>query len=139
MASDIHLERVLIIDDDQDILTIAKYALELGGPIEVKCLLSSEEALNTALAFRPDLILLDVMMPKVDGLATLKVLRAHAQMQHIPVILFSAKALSNELDFYRTVGAQGIIIKPFDPTALISQVLEIWKKEAGIHGNEKTK
>lgn len=122
------LKKILVIDDDEDILVVAKYSLQRIEGVTIKSLSSGEHIIQEALEFRPDLILLDVMMPVMDGLSTLKVLRSNSETVLIPVIFFTAKAMQNELDKYRLAGAIDVIIKPFDPLALPDYVQEVWKK-----------
>jgi DNA-binding response OmpR family regulator len=114
--------RVLVIDDDLDILTVVKYALEKDPNFCVQGLPFPENALREILQFQPDVVLLDVMMPKVDGLTLLKLIRSTQEIQDMPIILLTAKALSNEREYCQKVGAQGIIVKPFDPRTLPEQI-----------------
>jgi two-component system OmpR family response regulator len=126
MTAATEFSKILIVDDDDDILTIAKYALEMNTSLSVKTLNQSEEAIQEALKFKPDIIILDVMMPKQDGVSTLKLVRKEIVLKHIPIIFFTAKALSNEVEQFMGIGAQGIIIKPFDPLNFINEIQKIW-------------
>lgn len=117
----------MIVDDDDDTLTIARFCLEDLKEVEIKCVASGEEAINQVLDFKPDMILLDVMMPRMDGVATLKVLRLMPEAAKIPIVFFTAKAQQEELTSYRQMGVVDIITKPFDPLSFSNRVMEIWK------------
>ena len=122
------LTRILCIDDETDILEIAKMALEAVGGYTVKTCNRSVESIEAAQAFGPDLILLDVMMPGLDGAATLKLLKADAALAHIPVIFMTAKVQPSETAHYLELGAVGVIAKPFDPMALPDEVKRLWQR-----------
>jgi two-component system, OmpR family, response regulator len=122
------LSKMLFVDDDEDVLTIAKYCLKNLTGISVKYLRSGEEAIREALDFQPDLILLDVMMPKMDGIATIKAMKLMPKIAHIPVIFFTAKAQKEEISNYLKLGVIDVITKPFDPITLGSDILNIWDK-----------
>lgn len=122
------LTKLLVVDDDDDILTIAKFALEDLKGVAIKYVNSGEEAVQEALTFQPDMILLDVMMPKMDGIATLKAIHLLPSIAHIPIIFFTAKVQKSELDKFISIGAFDIITKPFDPLTLANSVLSMWSK-----------
>lgn len=122
------LHKLLIIDDDPDILTIAKYALKKEAKLEVRSANSGEEGLLVAKSFIPDLILLDVMMPHMDGITTLKNLRLSHETQHIPVAFFTAKVTKEEIDSYAHEGVIDVVIKPFDPLKFLETITQIWHK-----------
>lgn len=115
-------KRILLVDDEADIQTVARLGLTLGTDWEVLTAASGQAGIETAIAYQPDAILLDVMMPDMDGLATIAALKAEAKTQAIPVIFLTAKAQSADRRRLYEVGAQGVITKPFDPTLLASQV-----------------
>jgi len=119
-------ERVLYVEDDPDIRAVAQIALEIVGGLELCMCSSGTEALQAAENFRPDLLLLDVMMPGMDGPTTLAHLRQLAQTASTPVIFMTAKVQASEIDFYRSLGALGVIAKPFDPMSLAAQVRQLW-------------
>lgn len=121
------LQRILYVEDEPDIQAVAKLALEMVGGFAVKVCSSGEEALREAEAFAPDMILLDVMMPGMDGPSTLKALRALPSLADIPVAFMTAKVQPAEVAHYRTLGARDVIAKPFDPMTLASQVRAIWE------------
>jgi len=116
--------QILCVDDDPDIRTIAVMALGLDPGIDVHAASSGAEALSVLRndAWRPDAVLLDVMMPVMDGLATLAAIRALDGHQHLPVIFMTARARKEDLDSYRRQGATGVIVKPFDPLHLAEDV-----------------
>jgi CheY-like chemotaxis protein len=120
------LKRVLYVEDEPDIQAIAKLALEAIGGFSVKLCSSGGEALEIAPAFAPDLILLDVMMPGMDGPSTLKALREIPALASIPVIFMTAKVQSHEVARYKELGALDVIAKPFDPMTLSETVKSIW-------------
>jgi CheY-like chemotaxis protein len=121
------LQRILYVEDEPDIRAVAKLALEMVGGFTVKVCSSGEEALREAVAFGPDLILLDVMMPGMDGPSTLKALRALPSLAELPVAFMTAKVQPAEVAHYKTLGARDVIAKPFDPMTLASQVRAIWE------------
>ncbi len=113
--------RILYVDDDDDIREVAMIALELDGGLEVRGCASGAEALVVAPAFQPDLILLDVMMPQIDGPATLAGLRADPRTAEIAVVFITARTRSAEVEHLKQLGALGVIAKPFDPMTLAEQ------------------
>ena len=120
-----HIERILMVDDDPAIRKIGEICLSRVGRWEVKIASSGHEALEIGPDFRPDVILLDVMMPGMDGPATLKRLQENAQVCATPVIFMTAKVQSHEIDAYSKLGAAGVISKPFDPMTLPSEIKQI--------------
>jgi two-component system OmpR family response regulator len=122
------LQRILYVEDEPDIQAVAKLALEMVGGFTVKVCSSGEEALKEAAAFAPDMILLDVMMPGMDGPSTLKALREQSALATIPVAFMTAKVQPTEVAHYISLGARDVIAKPFDPMILANQVRAIWEK-----------
>ena len=112
------MERVLHVEDEIDIQAVAKIALEDIGGLRVESAGSGKEALAKVAAFAPDVILLDVMMPGMDGPATLRALRALPGAAHVPVVFMTAKIQSHEVEDYLKMGALGVLSKPFDPMTL---------------------
>lgn len=125
------LNRILYVEDEPDIRAIAKLALEEVGGFVVDLCGTGEEAVARAEAFVPDLILLDAMMPGMDGHATLRALRARGVLAAIPVIFMTAKVQPAEVAHFRTLGALDVIAKPFDPMRLSDTIREIWKRHHG--------
>jgi len=124
----IALERILYVEDDTDIQVVASMALETVGGFSVKVCSSGPEALAQAASFAPQLILLDVMMPGMDGPATLLGLRKLPGLERTPVAFMTAKVQSHEIEHYKSLGAVDVIPKPFDPMTLADRVREIWRK-----------
>lgn len=120
------LNKILYVEDEADIRTVAQLALESVAGFTLLPCAGGEEALRTASAFAPDLILLDVMMPGMDGPTTLAALRQLAPLQSVPVIFMTAKVQPTEIQRYRDLGALDVIAKPFDPMTLGEQVRHIW-------------
>jgi CheY-like chemotaxis protein len=110
--------RVLLVDDEADIRRIAALSLSRVGGMEVEQAEGGSEGIRKAREDRPDVILLDMMMPGLDGLATFQALRGDPETSQIPVIFLTAKAMSSEVERLKGLGARGVLIKPFDPMAL---------------------
>lgn len=125
------LQRILYVEDEPDIQAVAKLALEMVGGFQVMICGSGEEALEKVDEFAPDLILLDVMMPGMDGPTTLLRLRADAATAAIPVIFLTAKVQPAEVAQFQALGALDVIPKPFDPMNLANRVREIWGQSLG--------
>lgn len=125
------LERILYVEDELDIQSVAKLALEVLGGYEVLLCGDGVEALDQVCGFAPSLILLDVMMPDMDGPTTLQRLREDPNTAKIPVIFLTAKAQPSEIKHYQALGALDVIAKPFDPMKLAAQVQEIWGQAHG--------
>ncbi len=119
-ATPMPISRVLLVDDEEDIRLVAGMSLKKLTRWEVRAVASGREALDLVPAYRPDLILLDVMMPDLDGPETLRELRSRGII--LPVIFLTAKVQRSELDRLMAMGARGIIAKPFDPLTLGRQV-----------------
>lgn len=114
--------RILLIEDDPDIQKMVRLSLKYQGNHEVSAASGGREGLEKAAAENPDLILLDVMMPEMDGYETIKQLKSQAGTRHIPVIFLSARAQQAEIQKGRELGAIGYLVKPFDPMTLASQL-----------------
>jgi CheY-like chemotaxis protein len=114
--------RILHVDDEQDIREVTEISLGLDPDFAVKSCGSGMEAIAVAAEWQPDLILLDVMMPVMDGPATFAQLRQNAETAGIPVIFMTARAQAREVDRFRSLGAIGVIAKPFDPMTLAALV-----------------
>ena len=114
--------KVLIIDDDADIRLIAGLSLGRVGGMEVIEAASGVEGVRKAQEEKPDVILLDMMMPTMDGLQTLAALRSQPATAMTPVIFLTAKAVGDQVERMRSLGAAGVLIKPFDPRTLSQDV-----------------
>jgi CheY-like chemotaxis protein len=113
--------RILYIDDEADIREVAQMALELDSEFEVRACSSGAEGIEEARQWRPDLILLDVMMPVMDGPAVLERLGEDPATAAIPVVFITARTQAKEVDSLRQLGARGVLAKPFDPMTLAGQ------------------
>jgi len=120
------LRRILLVEDDKDIASLVAMVLAEHAGYTVKACLSARHALEAVAAFRPDLILLDVMMPEADGLSALKGLRARDTTRETPVVFLTAMASPTDIACYDSLGALGVITKPFDPLALASTLERLW-------------
>jgi len=119
------MTKILYVEDEQDIQTIAQMALEIVGGFDVTICSSGMEALQTVVAFAPDIILLDVMMPGMDGIQTYHALRQLPECATTPVVFMTAKVQASEVRGYLDFGAVGVIPKPFDPMTLADEVQAI--------------
>ncbi len=115
-------KNILIVDDEADVRAIAQLGLEMGAGWHVLTASSGREALNLAATHQPDAILLDMMMPDMDGRATLNNLKANPLTELIPVILITAKAQSNNRDVFDGLDVTAIFAKPFRPLNLAQQI-----------------
>ncbi len=126
--SDDQLQRILVVDDDPDIRRLATLALQRVGGFDVQTCCDGAEALQVAPEFGPDLIVLDVMMPQMDGIELFEAFSEHPQLASVPVIFITARAQKPEIDRYLALGAIGVIKKPFDPMTLADEILRIWAR-----------
>jgi DNA-binding response OmpR family regulator len=121
-------QRLTYVEDDGDIRTIAELALvEIEG-FTVDVCSSGPEAIDRTPAFKPDLIILDVMLPEMDGIEIYKRLREFPELKTTPVIFMTAKAMSHESANYRSLGAADVIVKPFDPLSLGQRIRQAWQQ-----------
>ncbi|MDX1589467.1 MAG: response regulator [Oleiphilaceae bacterium] len=120
------LERVLYVEDDKSIQAVAQLALETVGNLKLCICSSGEEALQRAVDFAPQLILLDVMMPGMDGPETLRRMRNEPALASIPAVFMTARTQQSEVQAYLELGAVDVIPKPFDPMQLADRVKSIW-------------
>jgi two-component system, OmpR family, response regulator len=125
------LQRILHVEDDLSIQAVAKVALEAVGGFTVLSCSSGQEAVDQAQGFAPDFILLDVMMPGMDGPQTLLKLSELLDIERIPVVFMTAKVQPSEIAHYRSLGARDVIVKPFDPMQLAAQIRAIWSQSHG--------
>jgi two-component system OmpR family response regulator len=122
------LNRILHVDDDLDILEVSKMVLEVVGGFTIEQCSSGADALTTVLQFKPELILLDAMMPRMSGLEVLQELQKSPSTANIPVIFVTSKVKPSELEAFTAAGAIGVITKPFDPVELPNQIKDLWGK-----------
>ncbi len=130
------LKTILHVDDEPDLRELVAMSLELGG-LAVHSCASGQEAIKAIQTVSPDLIILDVMMPGLDGPATLKALRAEPNGQ-APVIFMTAKGMQSEITRLRQLGAVEVVAKPFDPVTLSDSIRAIWQTAAGSRSEQKT-
>lgn len=124
----LELMRILHVDDDLSIQVVAKVALEVIGGFNVLSCSSGQEAIEQIQGFAPDFILLDVMMPNMDGPQTLEKLSGLVDIGLIPVVFMTAHVQPSEIEHYCSLGARDVIIKPFDPMQLAIQIRHIWSR-----------
>lgn len=121
------LKKILYVEDDADIQAVAQMALEVVGGFTVKICSSGSEAIAEAEAFAPDLMIFDVMMPGMDGPATLGELRKIDSLASTPAVFMTAKVMPSDVEGYKAKGAVDVIAKPFDPMQLSTRIQEIWE------------
>jgi CheY-like chemotaxis protein len=114
--------RVLHVEDEPDIRDVVKMSLALDAGLTVKSCNTGQDALVEATAWRPDVILTDVVMPGVDGPEMLALLRENSRTAGIPVVFMTARAQSSEVEHFLALGAAGVIAKPFDPLTLATSL-----------------
>ena len=122
------LSRILYVEDEPDIQAVAKLALESVGGFTLEVCSSGQEALEKAKAFAPQLVLLDVMMPEMDGPTTMQKLREVAGLANVPTVFMTAKVQPQEVKGYKELGAVDVIAKPFDPMTLANDINRIWQR-----------
>lgn len=115
-----------MVEDDEDIQHIARMSLQAVGGFEVDVCSNGQQALETVERFKPDLVLLDVMMPDMDGPTVLRLLRQKPSTAELPVVFMTAKAQAHEVDSYRKMGAMAVVSKPFDAMTLSQTIATIW-------------
>jgi CheY-like chemotaxis protein len=116
-------KKILLVDDEEDVVTTAKIRLEAGG-YEVGTSMG-EATMEDARQFKPDVIILDIIMPGMDGFAVLRELKRDPELANIPVIIFSAKPKSAMIELFGPEGIAGYVSKPYDPKELIEQIRSI--------------
>ena len=114
--------KILLVDDEEDIRKIGALSLGTVGKFDVLVASCAQEAIECATEAQPDLVLMDMMMPGMDGLSALAQLRSSERTRHIPVVFMTAKVQPSEVAHYLEKGALGVIPKPFDPMALPDQI-----------------
>jgi two-component system OmpR family response regulator len=125
------LRKVLVVEDEVGIQKVIRMSLKLRGVGDVAVANDGEECLAVVNDVKPDVILMDVSMPKLDGYQTCRMLKANPETSSIPVIFLTAKVQKHEEEFGAEVGAAGYIAKPFDPMTLHDQIVAILTKSGG--------
>jgi len=128
-------EQILIVDDEEDIQELVRYNLERDG-YRVRCVGSGEEALNQAFSKPPDMVILDLMLPNLDGLETCRTLRAHRKTATIPIIMLTAKGEETDIVAGLELGADDYIVKPFSPRVLTARVRSLFRKRQRAMNDE---
>lgn len=124
------MAKILVVDDEISLIEMIQMRLEANG-YDVITAHDGQEGLDKAKSEKPDLIILDVMMPKMDGYKVCGLLKNDARFNNIPIILFTARAQKNDIDVGEEVGADAYCTKPFDPKFLLGQIEALLKKAAG--------
>ncbi len=117
--------KVLVVDDEEDVRFVARMSLGRVGKMTVIEAANGEEGVARAVEEQPDFILLDMMMPGMDGAATFHALRADVRTASIPVVFLTAKAMATEVKRLKDLGAKGVVLKPFDPMTLYKEIAAI--------------
>ena len=117
--------KVLVIDDEEDVRFVAQLSLGRVGGMTVLEATSGEEGVARARSERPDFILLDMMMPGMDGAATFRELRKGVETAAIPVVFLTARSMASEVQRLKDLGAKGVVLKPFDPMTLAAEIRAI--------------
>jgi two-component system phosphate regulon response regulator PhoB len=120
-------ERILVVDDEEDLLELIHYNLSKEG-YQVRCVATGEMAIREARALLPDLILLDLLLPAVDGLAVCKALKSDPQTQHIPIMMVTAKTEEADVVSGLELGADDYITKPFSPRVLLARIRAVLRR-----------
>ena len=128
------LQRILYVDDDPDLREIVTMSLQDLGGFDLQACASGSEAIEKAPAFDPQLILLDVMMPSMDGPTTLAALRRDPRLAKTVVVFITAKAQAREVAHLMDLGVVDVIAKPFDPMHLHERINAIWENCCGAPG-----
>jgi two-component system, OmpR family, response regulator len=122
------LERVCYVEDDEDIQRIVKMSLERVGKMTVEVVSDPLVAIDVIVGFKPDLVVLDWMMPGMDGPTLFRQMQDNPRTKNLPVVFMTAKATPAEMDELRSLGALGAISKPFSPKDLPEQLRALWTK-----------
>ena len=122
------LRKILYVEDEEDIRVVGEMSLADVGGFEVKACASGAEAIDAAPGFAPDLLLLDVMMPVMDGPTALKAMRAMPALAGVPAVFMTAKIMAAEVAELKACGALDVVPKPFDPMTLPDEIRAIWAR-----------
>ena len=118
-------KRVLVVDDEESIQKVVSLSLRMEAGWDIVTASSGKEGIYQAQICQPDAILLDVMMPELDGIATFEVLQQNPATQSIPVVLLTAKTRTDEKRLFQNMGVAGVITKPFTPLKLASHIAKL--------------
>lgn len=120
------LKRILYAEDEPDVQTVVELTVQTMSNYEIKICDNGKRLLECVEEYNPDLILLDVMMPEMDGPTTYKNLQENPNTKNIPVVFMTAKAQVHEIETFKETGILGVITKPFDPINLCSEIEGVW-------------
>jgi two-component system, OmpR family, alkaline phosphatase synthesis response regulator PhoP len=120
-------KRILLVDDEPALVELMKIRLEANG-YEVLTAIDGQAALDTARKESPDLIILDLMLPKMDGYKVCRLLKFDEKYKKIPILMFTARAQESDKQLGQEVGADGYVVKPFEPSTLLSKIKEFLKE-----------
>ncbi len=120
--------KILAVDDEEDILELLRYNLTKEG-CEIDCVLSGEQAISRTFEFQPDLILLDLMLPGLDGLEVCRILRRNEKTREIPIIMLTAKGEDGDIVKGLTLGADDYVVKPFSPKVLVARIQAMMRRK----------
>jgi CheY-like chemotaxis protein len=121
------VKTVLLVDDEDDIREVAQMSLEVTAGWRIEGANCGTAGIEKAKELKPDAILLDVMMPDMDGPTTFQKMREIPELAETPVILMTAKVQASDMEYFAAIGVSGVIPKPFDPMSLADQVKDILK------------
>ena len=122
------LQRICYVEDDEDIQRIVRMSLERVGKMTVEVVSDPMVAIGVITAFKPDLVMLDWMMPGMDGPTLFRKMKTEPEVSKLPVVFITAKATQRDMDELVSLGAAGTISKPFSPKDLPEQLRQIWAK-----------
>ena len=122
-------EQILVVDDEEDLLELVRYNLSKEG-YRVTCVATGEDAIKTARTRSPDLVVLDLLLPSVDGLEVCKLLKGDPKTKHIPVVMLTAKGEESDVVTGLELGADDYITKPFSPRVLVARVKAALRRRA---------
>ena len=117
-------KRILIVDDEEDLRKMLKFRLEAVG-YDVTEAMDGQDGLDKARSTKPDLVILDLMLPKIDGYKVCRMLKFDKRYKHIPIIMFTARAQKKDEDMGKEMGADAYITKPFEPEVLLAKIKEL--------------
>lgn len=122
------LKKILYAEDEPDVQTVVELTIQTMSDYQIKICDNGKKLLDCIGEYNPDLILLDVMMPEMDGPTTFKNLQLDDNTKNIPVVFMTAKAQVHEIETFKEIGVLGVITKPFDPINLCEEIREIWSR-----------
>lgn len=125
------LRKILYAEDEPDVQTVVDLTIQTMSDYQIKICDNGKILLDNVEEYNPDLILLDVMMPEMDGPTTFKNLKSNEKTKNIPVVFMTAKAQVHEVETFKGIGAIGVITKPFDPMTLCDEIQKIWENYNG--------